>query len=496
MVNAHLSRFCVPLLVGTLAACRLCLGEAPASPPRIDADPTTAPVADPPPIVDPLDDAEYAKRSAAILRAAGPAPAAADSPTSGAGIKSVEPQSQADGQMLVVDDVIVAVDGKPTPNAASVTAAHHDATRMQIFDVVSCDHPGHRMVQMNPGPLGIEITDTWLLEGEYLRDLPAGVAPMDDLRVAARSIVHDPALAESALARARRIGGPASTGPAVDAIAAIALFEDDWFDAALAYATAAKAKLPQDCSNRFDELIAVSALATFRPAIADTIEGHGSDHFHQLISNAMDVANAFQLRPHTVPQPNPCAANLPFVDQTHNVVALPAEALGVINSDDTGSIRNSGSLPFSAPDAHYTSLECGPGDANVDFSAQCHFAASDNGNSQFDKVVRIGVAYRGARMKQFELYLRGFAVESRDSDSPEAQVSISRLIAGDRKFNIRMTVVGDRCELDIDGRRIFYGPMPAELADMDPKLTLVMQTVGVTGEFTNIHWRTFPRPQG
>src|SRR5262249_51198310 len=140
-------------------------------------------------------------------------------------------------------------------------------------------------------------------------------------------------------------------------------------------------------------------------------------------------------------------------------------------------------------DGTYTFLGCGPAGRDIDFTADCHFAATDDGHSGFVKVVRIGFATEDSVGKQLELYIDGTADIASNGDRPAAQLNLSRLIGGDRVFNVRMCVVDDRYEFLIDGRRVFYGPLPTNLTGDDRRLTLAVQTVGVSGAFTDAHWR-------
>jgi hypothetical protein len=151
-------------------------------------------------------------------------------------------------------------------------------------------------------------------------------------------------------------------------------------------------------------------------------------------------------------------------------------------------------LPFSSADGYYTMCICGPTATDFKFSARCHFAATDNGNSGYVKVVRVGASDNGSTVIQLELFLDGYAdvtTEATDESSTEVvRLNLTRLITGNRQFMLKMAVVGDRYEYMIDGRRVFYGPMPALPSVDTRKLNLMIQTVGVTGEFTQVNWRT------
>jgi hypothetical protein len=100
---------------------------------------------------------------------------------------------------------------------------------------------------------------TWMLEGQYLKSLPTGTPPVDEVRVAARYAGIQPMMAEEAIARAKKANKPGSTGPMVDAIAAEAFCHDCRFESALMYATAAAKKLPADAKANLDDVIFRSA---------------------------------------------------------------------------------------------------------------------------------------------------------------------------------------------------------------------------------------------
>ena len=191
--------------------------------PRAEIDPMIAEVPSRPDLVDPLSESEYATRYADALRLAGPVPDAATVPTGGARITAVDPDSPGAAASLSVNDVIVAIDGKPTPTSDAAIASHSRATAAQTLEIIPADGQAHRFVKVDRGRLGIQLEDAWLLEGLYLHNLPGGELPVDEVRVAARCAEGDPELAESALAHAKIIGGPGTQGPAVDAIAAVAL---------------------------------------------------------------------------------------------------------------------------------------------------------------------------------------------------------------------------------------------------------------------------------
>jgi hypothetical protein len=464
----------------------------------------STPVASPPPPVhDPLNAAAFQMFFTLALRQAGLAPETrpatqvtqpAAEPTTGARILSVAIKSKGAMPLLRRDEVVVAVDGHPTPDADAflVASARRDPTGTQTFDVVSPIRMGLRQVKVGPGEIEIKVADAWLLEGQYLHELPTGVQPSDEVRIAARSVSSSPALAEAAMAHALRAGGPATTTPVALAVAAYALFNDARYDDALAYATAARPGLPVDCQTRLDQLIGDAALATFRFPLAVTVANRSPWYRPRVLPAAAEIDD-YQARPHKVPMRNPVAAGVEFTDRSgHLLNAAPDANNEAANSAaKIQSVAGNGTMPFDVADGKYTILECGPAGANVDFSAKCHFRITDLGHSGYPKVVRIGVTdgAGGTTLKELELYADGQADVVAD-DVPHAQLDLRRFIARGAPFDVRMTVVGDRYEVVIDGRRVFYGPMPSLAAEADRNLDLVVQCVGVTGELADLHWRT------
>ncbi|MGD0387537.1 MAG: hypothetical protein ABSC42_01170 [Tepidisphaeraceae bacterium] len=455
----------------------------------------TAEVPSPPDLIDPLSEAEYTARYAGALRLAGPVPDVATMPAGGARITAVDPDSPSAAASLHVNDVIVAIDGKPTPTSDAAIASHRSATAAQTLEIIPADGQAHRFVKVDRGRLGIQVGDVWLLEGLYLHNLPAGVAPVDEVRVAARCAQSDPELAESALAHAKIIGGPGTQGPAVDAIAAVALYTDDWFEKALAYAISASKTLPQNCRDQMKPIIFDSAIATFRFPLARAI-AKGDDRYNDPLGAVLPAIDAFQQGRHKVAEPNPTAAVISFTDHTQNATNFAPHANSEFESTTYALwyMAHNRALPFSTADGYYTRCICGPAATDFKFSARCHFAATDNGNSGYVKVVRVGACDNGSPVIQLELFLDGYAdvtaAATDESYTAVVRLNLTRLITGNRQFMLEMAIVGDRYEYMIDGRRVFYGPMPASPAVDTRKLNLMIQTVGVTGEFSQVNWRT------
>ena len=92
-----------------------------------------------------------------------------------------------------------------------------------------------------------------------------------------------------------------------------------------------------------------------------------------------------------------------------------------------------------------------PGDANIDSSADCQFAATDNNPTKFVRVVRAGVESPDQSQKQIELYLDGRADVTTGLGERLPHLDLSQVTGNNRKFNLRMTIVGDRFEFTLDG---------------------------------------------
>ena len=67
-------------------------------------------------------------------------------------------------------------------------------------------------------------------------------------------------------------------------------------------------------------------------------------------------------------------------------------------------------------------------------------------------------------------------------------LDLSHQLSPEKPFKLQMTAVGDRVEVRVDGRRIFYGPLLAD--EPTRQLAVRLHLQGMTGSFNDIGWRT------
>ncbi len=453
-------------------------------PVRVDVDPMKSPVPPPPPFRSGLDEAEYAKRYAAAVARLGPPPAA-DGPTVGVSVEAVSDGSAAATAGLRAGDVIVGVDGHHLDGgAADLQRLRAGAKGPQALSVLNAGKT--RSVSVPPGELGVQVSDDWLLESQYVHDLPAGVVPAEQVRVAMQCAQSDPALAEAALAHAT---GAAAAGPVVDLVASQAAALDGRFDDALAYAMAARGAVPAG-RVRVVELMAVPlAVATFRWPLAKTLGTKDEV--------VLGMIDPYEARPHVRPEADPVSAHVHFKPRLADLTNVTPNDGPKAQSLWTGAeyycdtLRRGGKVAFNAPDASRVLMLCGPTDADLDFWGRYHYAMNRQTQHRFGRVVEVGIGDVERPAVQLSLLQDGLA-EVQYSWHSVVRLNLASLVGSDRRFTVRMTVAGDRIEFTIDGRRVFYGPLPPDLADEAGRQLppLHLQFVGVKGQVTDAHYRT------
>ena len=470
-------------VLSTAAAVRAAPPQAP--PPRVDVDPMRAPVGPPPAFRSPLSDGEYAKRYAAAVADLGPAAAAADAPTVGVTVTAVDAGSIGEKARLHVNDTIVTVDGHRLDHGmADLERLRTGAAGPQRLGVLRAGKP--RDLTVPPGPLGVQVSGVWLLEAQYAHDLPPGTAASEQVRVAIHCCTTDPPLAEAALAHA---AGPAAAGPMLDVLAGTAAAADGRYEDALAFLTAAREQLPAELKPRVDGQIVPLAVATFRWPLAK--ERGDADPV------VLAGIAAYEARPHTVAEPDPVAVGHWHPQQKELVNLSPNDDgerhMAQAYADD---LRDHGKTSFDSPDATFAQAQFGPLAANVDCWARMHFKFKPTRQHTWGKSVRLGLWDKYRQAINLDL-LPGDIGEISYDQHVVVRLNLAHLVGDDRPFTIRLTAVGDRIEYVIDGQRIFYGPLPPDLADeANRKLpSIAWVWVGVKGDLQDFRYRTQP-PRG
>ncbi len=460
---------------------------APDVPLKTEADPMRAPVPRRPAVRSPLKGDDYAERYAAAVRDLGPPPAA-DAPTAGLRLLVVDADGLAGKAGLRVGDVVTTVDGRPVGDVADFERLRATAAGPQAWGVTTDDKA--RSVTVPPGDLGVRATEVWLLEAQYLHDLPAGVAPLEAVRVACRAAASDPPLAESALAQVAP--GPAAPAATVDVIMAAVATAGGRYDPALAYAMDARPTLPADERRRLDALAARLALATFRWPLAEQLGV--TDPY------VLALADRYEARPHAVAEPVPFGAAdaLGFVDQTKGLTNVASKENGerASSRDFLKAVKQDNAADVTEDDGDYVIAQCGPAGADVDVSMRCRYRPSPDRHSGYARCLVVGLRTDDGRPAvELTLYADGQATVGLDGHEVVA-LDLAWPTRDGRAFDVRATVVGDRCGIEVGGHHVYYGPVPSAMADeAGRKLTLSVQAVGLHGELRAFHWRTRPLRQ-
>lgn len=452
-----------------------------ADPSAIQQDPTVAPVPLMPEFHRRLDDGEYTKRAAALAKPLVPGAAFA-----GALIVNVDDGSPGAALGLQPDEVIYELDGRPVLSDISFDR-NRDIAAAQTMRVWSPKTSASRAVQIGAGKIGINTSDFWSIENEYLHSLGKDRAN-DDLLTAARAAATDGDLAETALARANL------HTPMANLIAAAAAYYELRLDDCLSYASAAQADLPE-ADRGFAQLLAYrAAVATFRWEVAQKIGLNDS------VCNKYELPNAGRLpaamtifrssSPESMSSPADAFKTLTWKDQTDDLEGIgsnPDEKSA--SQDAVEQLRSSKRIQFSVPADYYNTYYITPRGANIDLSMRVHFhASSDDGGTyghHFKTWLRTG------SIPGEDIYLAIFddgAAQLEGRDIPTVRLNVGQFCGGDRPFNLRWTVVGRRYEIELGDRRAFYGAIPLDESRRD--FCLAINAVGATGQVDHLSWKT------
>jgi hypothetical protein len=149
-------------------------------------------------------------------------------------------------------------------------------------------------------------------------------------------------------------------------------------------------------------------------------------------------------------------------------------------------IRQHDSTNFEAPADSYNLYILGPVGHNIQFSAHCHFQDTGLKHGDYDKCMEIGLSPRGLNGKLLEIEVMDTGeIDVSGPWNPYYSCNLGPAII--KGFNVTMTAVGQRCEIDVNNARVFYGPILSP--PRTRQLRLLIKAVGVKGAVNNIVWK-------
>jgi hypothetical protein len=481
--------FRIVLLLLCLTSPRFALGDASCGP-LPWAPPTEAPK-----LRCTLSAKDYADQINAQLKQSDPSQVTDQMPWTGLLVSVVGPKSQAKKLGITPGYVLV------KSNDVQIFSADDWERHRNANDTTSTvwsPATGNRVVNLQPGLIGVALKPYLRPEVLYLRELAAGTKADPVLFAAAACAQETPELSRAAAAHAREDGDADEFVYFVDAIAAS---EEGNFDDAIASGMWAMHAGSDAQKQVLAPLMRSAALAGFHLGLAAQMEKDypslkltdqiddetGKDYTVDLLKT-IDQCNAI-----TWNGPSSCAdtfAALKPVDHTADMVN--AGKRSDFGKQAAESIKTSSHVLFNAPADHYQLDVLGPAGSNVRFSLHCRFSPNKiTFKANAGQAVKFGVCFKGSKEMPISLSLDpDGGVEIVGSDVPGFDYRLADTYTTGQIFDVALIIVGNRCEIDIAGVRAFYGPILADPATR--KLCFVFDAIGVKGQINHVNWETAP----
>jgi hypothetical protein len=304
--------------------------------------------------------------------------------------------------------------------------------------------------------------------------------------IATSAFLTDPLLAETALARAVAAG---YRGPLFNGLAARIAFGERRFVDALSFGWpnwSANQRLNTDTLKLYYR----AAMLGFKPEQGLDLAARYPDRLPK-DNTVADVVAAYRAMPKSH-LANPIA-ELDHIRRTriHAYRAfVPADRDAAAGSEWYADLLNRGAvLPFDIPSSEFTKMILMPGFANVAFSAHFDLHNTDKAESHFAHSVAFGLYDVTTANTQFENPKNRIMIKFlNDGPStvsafgfPKISLDLARPAVNPTRMNgtIRMVILHNRCEVTLDDRRIFYGPVIAD--ESNRRYGFFLITVGLSG---------------
>lgn len=410
-------------------------------------------------------------------------------PAVGIRVLKVDKGSPAESAGLQAGDVIVSADGDPLYSEDQYTADRAGgANTLKIWRPHSPPNQSRRNITFDPGEIGITLEHFWRPDVVYHNELADGEKPDPLILAAATVLLSDPELAETALLRAQQAGG---NKPIINFFAAALATAEARFDDALAFGDQAIAHAVPDDKPIVADFLHTAALASFRLKYALDLEKsyaflkppQDSDE-DGLLEKTIQHLGKVSDWPDSPADEFSKLATQDMATQMSSTATPDEQGAGTkVAATD---IRQHDSTTFQAPDGSYNLYVLGPMGHNVQFTAHCHFQDTGSKHSEYDKCLELGLSPRGLHGESVDMeVIDSGQIKLRSRWNPDYTCNLGPAII--KGFNVTMTAVGKRCEIDVNQTRIFYGPIlsPPHTRQM----RLVIKAVGVKGVVSNVVWK-------
>jgi PDZ domain len=410
-------------------------------------------------------------------------------PAIGIRVLKVDKGSPAELAGLQVGDVIVSADGDPLYSEGQYLADREGgANTLKIWRPHSPLNQSRHNVTFEPGEIGITLEHFWRPDVVYRNELGVD-EKTDPLILAAATVLQsDPELAETAIFHAQQAGGNQQV---IFFLAAAIATAEARFDDALAFGNQAITNAAADDKPIVADFLHTAALGSFRLKYALDLEKsyaflkplQDSDYVGMLEKTIKQFGDI----PNWPDSPADEFAKLNTQDMAKRMTstANPDEQ-GSGTKIAAGDIRQRDSTNFEAPDGTFNLFVLGPTGHNIQFTAHCHFQATDSKQSEWDKCVKFGLSPRGLNEQDLEIVVTDSGeIKVSGPWNPPYSCNLGPTVA--KGFNVTMTAVGQRCEIDVNKMRIFYGPILSP--PKTRQLRLVIQAIGIKGAVGKVVWK-------
>jgi hypothetical protein len=407
-------------------------------------------------------------------------------PMNGLLVQNVLPGSQGAKLGISVGDILMSLDGTPIGQRGEPHPLNDMRTDKPQQLAFWSAHGGGKTVNIEPGRIGITTYDGARLAEIYARSAERDPKWDDDMLVATSTYLTDPPLAETALAHAVRAG---YQGQLFIALAARIAFEERRFVDALDFGWpnwSAHQHLDADTLRLYHD----AALLGFKPEEALDLSARYPDRLPREASVADAVAAYRALPKSNLANP---IAELDNVrrKRIHEFGAfVPSEGDAGDGSDWCAeSLNRNAVLDFEVPSDHLKTMMLTPGFANVAFCAHYNLHNTDQMAGSFAHSIAFGLynmttanTQWGNPTNRIEIdflndglcSISAFGLPKVSPDLSVPAVTPTRMTG-----TIRIVILHNRCEVTLDDKRIYYGPIVAD--ESTRRYGFFMIGAGVTG---------------
>jgi hypothetical protein len=435
------------------------------------------------------------------------------------------------GQRLGIgaQDVLISLDDTAIPGFWAFIPMRKPATQqLKAWSPTR----GLYTVAIEPGKIGIEFnySPRWHAELSVLRGAKTTQKWTDDLLVAAACYRDDSALAETALTRAQRAG---CKNYLLDEIASLIALDTYRFDDCLQFSNSAMKNAPANDRAPLTWTTYNAALANFKHELACQLAEKNPGIMSQDVDAADEAAflaswkrclNERKALPDSqrcVPSPMQQASSLTWHDASAELSAIPgwpseSERKFVVPIPATqpatnmpqrdseqrfaaqclANYRGAHHFDVALPDdsaGFFRVMTFGPTAPDVDFTAHYTYVLGKQ-TSQWSKLLSFSIV----QVEGQDCWPVATATFRQDQDfwvasnaTPVCDLGRRSELAAGKEIELRMAIVGNSCEIALNGKRVFFAPVL--ILSSARKLAVLIKMNNCSLGVTDLNWKTHNR---